>query len=165
MGIKSYHQDEKVYWKVYVNLRSKVNPKIRKQKTVSGLESLAAARRMEKQVVAELSSELTLTLGRGLSWSHIIDRWEKDAKSGLLRRYDPTTIMDMVSGLRRWTKEWLEIPAEELTRFHGRELQKKMDFAGMSSKGQQKVRSMVNTVFNYCLEEKFISKPIPSPMS
>jgi len=68
MGIKSYHQDEKVYWKVYVNLRSKVNPKIRKQKTVSCLESLAAARRMEKQGVAELSSELTLTLGRGLSW-------------------------------------------------------------------------------------------------
>jgi len=73
--------------------------------------------------------------------------------------------MDMVSGLRRWTKEWLEIPAEELTRFHGRELQKKMELAGMSSKGQQKVRSMVNTVFNYGLEEKFISKPIPSPMA
>ena len=165
MGIKSYHQDEKMYWKVYINLRSKVNPKIRKQRTVSGLESLAAARRMEKQVVAELSSELTLTLGRGLSWSRIIDRWEKDAKSGLLRRYDPTTIMDTVSGLRKWTREWLEISGEELTRFHGRELQKKMELAEMSSKGQQKVRSMVNTVFNYGLEEKFISKPIPSPMA
>ncbi len=165
MGIKSYHLDEKVYWKVYVNLRSKLNPKIRKQRTVSGLESQAAARRMEKQVVAELSSELTLASGRGLSWSSIIDRWEKDAKSGLLRRYDPTTIIDMVSGLRRWTNEWLDIPGEELTRFHGRELQKKMELAGMSSKGQQKVRSMVNTVFNYGLEEKFISKPIPSPMA
>jgi hypothetical protein len=60
MGIKSYHQDEKVYWKVYVNLRSKENSRIRKQKSVSGLESLSAARRMEKQVIAELSSELTL---------------------------------------------------------------------------------------------------------
>jgi hypothetical protein len=78
---------------------------------------------MEKQVVAELSVELTLASGRGLSWSGIIDRWEKDAKSGLLRKYDPTTIMDTVSGLRRWTKEWLEILSEELTRFHGRELQ------------------------------------------
>lgn len=165
MGIKSYHQDEKVYWKVYVNLRSKENSRIRKQKSVSGLESLSAARRMEKQVIAELSSELTLASGRGLSWSSIIDRWEKDAKSGLLRKYDPTTIMDTVSGLRRWTKEWLEISSEELTRFHGRELQKKMELAGMTSKGQKKVRSMVNTVFNYGLEEKFISKPIPSPVA
>lgn len=71
----------------------------------------------------------------------------------------------MVAGLRRWTKEWFESPGDELTRFHGRELQKKMELAGMSSKGQQKVRSMVNTVFNYGLEEKFISKPIPSPMA
>jgi integrase len=40
-----------------------------------------------------------------------------------------------------------------------------MELAGMTSKGQKKVRSMVNTVFNYGLEEKFISKPIPSPVA
>ena len=165
MGIKSYHQDEKVYWKVYVNLRSKENSRVRKQKTVSRLESLAAARRMEKQIVAELSSGLAMEMGRGLSWSHIIDRWEKDAKAGLLRKYDPTTIMDMVSGLRRWTQEWLSIPAEELTRFNGRELQKKMEAAGMSSRGQQKVRSMVNTVFNYAIEEKFVTRSMPTPVA
>ena len=92
MGIKSYHQDEKVYWKVYVNLRSKVNPHIRRQRTVSDIESLAAARRMEKQVIAELSSELALASNQGLDWETILSRWEKDANAGVLRKYDPTKI-------------------------------------------------------------------------
>ena len=40
-----------------------------------------------------------------------------------------------------------------------------MELAGMTSKGQKKVRSMVNTVFNYGLEEKLISKPMSSPVA
>jgi hypothetical protein len=50
MGLKSCQQDENVYWKVYVNLGSKENSRIRKQKTVSGLDPLYAARIMEKRV-------------------------------------------------------------------------------------------------------------------
>ena len=86
MSIKSYRRDEKVYWKVYVNLRNKMNPLMRKQKTVSDLESLAAARRMEKQIVAELSTELALEMNQGVSWEKVLGRWEKDAKAGVLRR-------------------------------------------------------------------------------
>ncbi len=165
MGIKSYRRDEKVYWKVYVNLRSKQNPLIRKQKTVSDIESQAAARRMEKQIVAELSTELALTMNQGVTWEKVIERWEKDAKAGVLRKYDPTTISDTVAGLRKWTVSWLPLPAENLTRSSGRDVQKNMESLGLSCKGQQKIRSMVNTVFNYGLEEKLISKPIPSPMA
>lgn len=165
MSIKSYRRDEKVYWKVYVNLRNKQNPLMRKQKTVSGIESLAAARRIEKQVIAELSSELALEMNQGLCWEKVIGRWEIDAKAGVLRKYDPTTITDTVSGLRKWTVDWLKNPAENLTRADGRDLQKKMEQSGLSCKGQQKIRSMVNIVFNYALEEKLISKPIPSPMA
>lgn len=165
MGIKSYRRDEKVYWKVYVNLRSKQNPLIRKQKTVSDIETRAAARRIEKQVVAELSTELALEQNQGVSWEKVIDRWERDAKAGVLRKYDPNTITDTVAGLRKWTVEWLQNPAENLTRANGRDIQKYMESLGLSCKGQQKIRSMVNTVFNYGLEEKLISKPIPSPMA
>jgi integrase len=154
-----------VYWKVYVNLRSKQNPLIRKQKTVSDIETQAAARRIEKQVVAELSTELALEQNQAVSWEKVIDRWERDAKAGVLRRYDPNTITDTVAGLRKWTVEWLQNPAENLTRANGRDIQKYMESLGLSCKGQQKIRSMVNTVFNYGLEEKLISKPIPSPMA
>ena len=165
MGIKAYRRDEKVYWKVYVNMRSKNNPHVRKQRTISDIETQAAARRLEKQVIAELSAELALSLNQGLSWEKILERWEKDAKAGLLKKYDPTTIVDTVAGLRKWTVDWLPNPAEDLTRAEGRDLQKKMEACGLSCKGQQKIRSMVNTVFNYGLDEKIILKAIPSPVA
>ena len=53
MGIKSYRKDEKVLWKVYVNLRSKDNPALRTQRNFSGIESKAAALRIEKQLIME----------------------------------------------------------------------------------------------------------------
>ena len=124
MSIKSYRRDEKVYWKVYVNLRNKMNPLMRKQKTVSDLESLAAARRMEKQIVVELSTELALEMNQGVSWEKVLERWEKDARAGVLRRYDPSTISDTVAGLKKWTVEWLKTPAENLTRANGRDIQR-----------------------------------------
>ncbi len=164
MAIKAYRQDEKVYWKVYVHLRSKTNPLLRKQKTKTGIESQAAARRMEKQIIAELSSELALECNQGFSWLKVIERWEKDAFAGVLKKYEPTTITDTVAGLKKWTGEWLLIPAEELTRANGRDAQKKMHEAGLSIKAQKKIKSMVNTVFNYALDEKLILKQIPSPM-
>lgn len=165
MGIKSYRRDEKVYWKVYVNLRSKKSTKIRKQKTVSDIESLAAARRIEKQVVAELSGELALETNQGVSWEKVIEHWAKDARAGLLRKYDANTITDTVSGLKKWTEQWLKMPAENLGRPEGRDIQKYMEEKGLTARGQQKIRSMVNTVFNYGLDERLISKQIPSPMS
>lgn len=165
MGIKTYRRDEKVYWKVYVNLRSKKNSKIRKQKTVSDIESLAAARRIEKQVISELSEELALEMNQGVSWEKVIEHWAKDARAGLLRKYDANTITDTVSGLKKWTEMWLKIPAENLGRPEGRDIQKLMEEKGLTARGQQKIRSMVNTVFYYGLDERLITKQIPSPMS
>ena len=46
MGIKSYCKDEKVLWKVYVNLRSKENTAMRIQKSVANIESRSAALRI-----------------------------------------------------------------------------------------------------------------------
>ena len=164
MGIKTYRRDEKVYWKVYVNLRSKKSSKIRKQKTVSEIESLAAARRIEKQVLAELAAELAIEINQGVSWEKVLELWEKDAFAGLLKKYDPSTIKDTVSGLKKWTVSWLKEAADNLSRASGKDILKFMVTSGLSSKGQQKIRSMVNTVWNYGVEERLI-KSLPSPMS
>ena len=73
MGIKSYCKDEKVLWKVYVNLRSKENTAMRIQKSVANIESRSAALRIEKQMIAELSRELGIKMGRGLTWRNCIE--------------------------------------------------------------------------------------------
>lgn len=165
MSIKSYRKDEKVFWKVYVNLRSKKNPALRIQKRVSEIDSLAAAKRIEKNLMLEISTELEQEFGRGLKWKRILEKWQIDAEAGLLRRYDPTTIMDFVAILKKWTGDWLDRPANEFTKADGRDLQKKLEKSGLSISGQRKVRSVVNTVFNYGIEEKLILNSNSSPMA
>lgn len=54
MAIKSYERDGKTLYQVYVNVRSKSNPMIRAQRTVSELQSLALARREENRINLEL---------------------------------------------------------------------------------------------------------------
>jgi len=165
MGIKSYRKDEKVLWKVYVNLRSKENSAIRIQKKVANIESRSAALRIEKQVIAELSKELGIKMGVGLTWKKVFERWESDAKAGLARQYEVTTIQDIAASVHKWTINWMNKPADDLTRADGKEVIKAMEQEKMSSRAQQKVRSFVNTVFNYAVEERLISRPIPSPFT
>ena len=165
MGIKSYCKDEKVLWKVYVNLRSKENTAMRIQKSVANIESRSAAIRIEKQMIAELSRELGIKMGRGLTWKKILERWESDAKAGLGRRYELTTIQDIAASVNKWTINWMNKPADDLTRADGKEIVKAMEQQNLSYRAQQKVRSFVNSVFNYAIEERLIAKPIPSPFS
>lgn len=165
MGIKSYRKDEKVLWKVYVNLRSKENSAMRVQRNVSDIESRSAALKIEKQLIVEASRELGIKMGRGLTWKKVLERWELDAKAGLGRRYELTTIQDIAASVHKWTHKWMNKVAEELTRADGKEVVKAMEQQNLSHRAQQKVRSFVNAVFNYAIEERFINKPIPSPFS
>jgi hypothetical protein len=50
MAIRTYERDGKKLYQVYVNARSKTDPKLRVQKTVSDLESQALARREENRI-------------------------------------------------------------------------------------------------------------------
>lgn len=165
MGIKSYRKDEKVLWKVYVNLRSKENSTLRVQRNQSGIESKAAALRIEKQLIAEASKELGIQCGLGMPWKTLCEKWEKDAKAGLGRNLSTTTIQDIAATIHKWTKNWMDKPADELTRADGREIIKAMELQNLSYRAKQKIRSFINTVFNHGIEERYISKPIPSPFT
>jgi len=79
MGIKSYRKDEKMLWRVYVNVRSKENPALRVQKNVSGLESKAEAMRAEKQLLAEAALAIGKKEGKGATWRMVCEngRWKQ----------------------------------------------------------------------------------------
>ncbi len=165
MGIKSYRKDEKVLWKVYVNLRSKENPALRAQRNFSGIESKAAALRIEKQLIAEASKELGIQSGLGMPWKTLFEKWEKDAYAGLGRNLGITTIQDISVTVKKWTASWMDKPADELTRADGKEIIKAMELQNLSYRAKQKIRSFINAIFTYGIEERYIRKPIPSPFT
>jgi integrase len=162
--IKSYEKNGKTLYRVYVNARSKTDPKIRVQKTVSDLQSLALARREENRLNLECGKILTEREGKAESWESVIYRWEKEAKSGLFGEYNPATIRDHVNGLFNWTRPWLGMIASEIGKAQGRDLVRRMTEAGKSIGFIKKIRNTVNVVYNFGIEEGLIVGVHNSPV-
>ena len=164
MAIKSYEKNGQKLYQVYVNARSKIDPKLRVQKTVSDLKSLSLARREENRIHQELGKKLLELEGRCDTWESVIERWEEEARGGFLGTYNPATIMDHVASLHKWTKAWLKTPASELGKAHGRDLVKKMTNAEKSISFIKKVKNTVNVVYNFGIEEGIIKGVHQSPV-
>lgn len=165
MAIKSYEKNGKTLFQVYVNVRSKLDSKVRAQKTVSDLQSLSLARREENKIYQELGIKLKEREGKSETWERVVNRWEMEAKKGNLGEYSPITIIDRVSSMNRWTKEWLYIEAAQLTKAHGRELIRSLTTAEKSSGFIKSVKSTVNMIYNFGIEEGFIQGVRYSPVS
>lgn len=164
MAIRSYEKNGKKLFQVYVNARSKQDPKLRVQKTVSDLDSLSQARREENRINLELGKKLLELEGRAHSWEYVISRWKAEAESGLLGQYSPTTIMDHVASMYNWTRPWLDKTAEELGKAEGRDFVKRMLDAGKSISFIKKVKNTVNVIFNFGIEEGLIKGQQQSPV-
>jgi integrase len=164
MAIKSYEKNGKTLYQIYVNLRSKIDPKIRAQKTVSDLQSLSLARREENKIFQELGVLLKQREGRAETWESVLIKWEKEAKKGNLGEYSPITILDRVSALNRWTEDWLKIEASQLTKAHGRELIRKLMSADKSIGFIKSVKNAVNMIYNFGIEEGLIHGVRYSPV-
>jgi hypothetical protein len=69
--------------------------------------------------------------GKGLTWDQVIDRWETTMRSGQsIYLYQPTTIMDHVALLRKWTASWLNKPAAEINSGDAREVLNQVELEG-----------------------------------
>jgi len=164
MAIKVYEKDGKKLYQVYVNARSKIDPTLRVQRTVSDLKSLSLARREENRIHQELGKKLMELEGRCDTWEAVIDRWRTEAMSGFLGTYNPVTILDHVASLHRWTKGWLKTTASELGKAHGRDLVKRMTNEGKSVSFIKKFKNTVNVVYNFGIEEGRIKGVEKSPV-
>lgn len=164
MAIKSYEKNGKTLYQVYVNLRSKIDPKVRAQKTVSEIQSLSLARREENKIYQELGVLLKKREGKTETWNSVVSKWEMEAKKGNLGEYSPITILDRTASMHKWTKDWMNVEAAQLTRAHGRELIKKLIEAKKSSGFIKSVKNTVNMIYNFGIEEGMIQGVRVSPV-
>lgn len=165
MAITSCEKDGRVYWQVYVNLRSKTNPSLRKQKRICDLTSEKVALAEEKRLLRELTAELSQSEGVGLTWEQVIDRWEIAMRSGQgVYLYQLSTIMDNVACLKNWTAGWLKKSASQIFPGDAREVLTNVEQSGKSRKWQIRVKHTVNVVFEWGMEQKLIQGAVTSPM-
>ncbi len=158
MAIIEYEKNGKKVLKVYVQFRGKTIRRLRVQKVIYNIESIAVARREERRLIKELAEKLAKLEGKGLLWSEVLFRWENAAYSDLLgKKMHFTTIKDHVNRLRKYTSPWLELIASDLNKADGRRVLAFAESLGAKNGLLNKIKSSINLVYNWGVEEGFIT--------
>ena len=108
MAVSSYEKDGKIYWSVYLDLRSRKDISIRVQKRVTNLTSEREAISRERQLLRALTEEITSLENRGATWRQIIDQWLRHQELYPSRNYAKNTVVDYAATLKKWTATWLD---------------------------------------------------------
>ena len=158
MAITSYKVNGKTYFKVYVQARGQNDVSLRLQKKRLKIESISEARKIEKKLYKTVYEEIAKIEGRGLKWVDIISRWATSAKLGHLgdRYSQDYQISEHTNRLKRYTKEWLDIQACDLTRGDGRRVLNLAEEQGLAQATIRGIKSSINTVYKWGIEEKLI---------
>lgn len=164
MSVRSYIENEKTLWKVYVNLMSKVDPTVRVQKHSLGFKTIEAAEKEEKRLLQTLSAKLNTLEGKGTTWGNVIDKWELAMRTSPIEKYSPITIQDYANALRNWTGSWLNRFACEITKGDGREVLEHMEREGKSYEHQRHLKNTINLVYNWAIEKRLVKGIIISPV-
>ncbi|HAZ14219.1 MAG: hypothetical protein A2X86_22425 [Bdellovibrionales bacterium GWA2_49_15] len=160
MAVIEYQKNGKKVFKVYVQFRGKTIKRIRLQKVLYDIESLAVARREERRLIKELAEKLAKLEGKGLLWSEVIDRWENAGYCNLLgSRLNRFTIADHVNRLKRYTKPWLPLTTSDLNKADGRRILAYAESIGASTTLLNKIKTSINLIYNWGVEEGIIQGP------
>lgn len=165
MAILTYDKNGKQFFRVYVQGRGKVDTSIRVQKNKFGIDTLKDARREEKKLIKAVTDEINMIEGRGLKWEDVIFRWKTYASQGLLgdKQRDPHYINDHVNRLTRYTQPWLNRVASDLTKGDGRLVLSQAKDSGCKVGQLKKIKSSVNVIFKWAIEEKLVVGVQTSP--
>ena len=166
MSIRTYEKNGKKLYEVYVHVKSGSVAGLRIQRRKTNLDSYQAAVREEKRMLKEASKELSIKEERGSCWKHIVDDWETEqlSKEGMIRYSNPHTVKDYASLLRRWTKEWFPLTADELNRGDGKKVINDALKAGKTKSFVKKLKFTINLVFNWAIDNRIVKRVQVSPV-
>ena len=170
MAVREYicKKTGKTYFDAHVHLRSSVNSVIRVQK-FQRCKSRAEAERTEKVLIRLAAESLRDEENRGTFWSVVLHKWEADAKE--LKR-NPTTLkpicdkarLNTTGMLKLWTKDWMNRPCKELSIKDGKDLLLAASNEDLKPASIRKIKTYVNLVFRYGVQEGIIEGVKNSPV-
>tara|TARA_R110002072_G_scaffold534_8_gene4299 strand:- start:51958 stop:53091 length:1134 start_codon:yes stop_codon:yes gene_type:complete len=165
MAVSSYQKNGKTLFKAYINERSKIDRKIRVQRSKSGFENEAEARREEKKLVRLVVEEIASIESKGITWKELIYRWEMCAINNMAgKKYSRPAINDHVSTLDLHTHAWQNKRVRELGRSDGRYLINSLTKESYSLSRIKAIKGSINKVWTWGVEEGLISGGIKSPV-
>jgi integrase len=163
MAISNYFENNEQFWSVYVNIRSKVNPRIRLQKRLKGITSKTTALQEEKKCLRLLTEELAKQEQRGQLWSEMVDSWELSERNNPNRSTSETTFLDNLSLLRRWTNSIGSTHVLEIGRAEIKEILRTAEQQGKSRSFQVNLKAAISGVFKWAIDEGRIKGLVKLP--
>jgi integrase len=165
MAIQNYLNDSgTALWKVYVNIRSKTNPKLRAQRKVSGLKSKREAEREEMKLVRECERELAEEESKGESWGAVVLAFDEELKTNHKDSLHQTTKEDYIAALRNYTSAWWDRAAATLCRNDVKEVLNQIQAGGHTVSYQKRIRNLINRAFNFGIDSGLIRGVPSSPV-
>jgi integrase len=169
MSIKLVNVKGKQYWRMYVCERARLpGGKIKKlqKNLLFDLNNKDAARKEERSWKRQLLKEASKLENRDLDFGEILERFKAMGESQFVgKRMTPQTLKSHISVIKKYCSSWSEMVASEITKGDGREVLRKAKLEmGASLSQQRRIKSSINLVYNWGIEEKYISGVHNSPV-
>ncbi len=158
MAIRENMIDGKLTYDVSINIRSKIKPKLRVQMLRRAVKTLKEAQSIERELIRDTASELARREGTGVPWGEIVEKWELVHRevSIVNKKVQQDTIWTTTASLHKFTKEWMTKTCDEITSGDVRRVLRNMEKDGYSKGRLKCVRSGINVVFKWGIEEGYI---------
>lgn len=165
MSIKEIIVNNVKCFEVTVNQRSQISRSFRAQRKRKGIATLKEALAIEKELIRECATEIAKMEGTGLPWPDLLEKYELVHRSGspLVKKVQITTLWENVATLRRFTSEWNKKMSSEINAGDVRRLLQEMLDQGYSRSRLKAVRSAINTIFNWAIQDGAIRGVRNSP--
>lgn len=165
MAIREKNHEGKITFEVSINLRSKSYPDLRVQKMKTQIRTLREAQLIERELLKECACELTRREGSEATWVELIDRWELAHRKGYVggQPRQANTVAETVSFLRKQTSEWNHKGCHEVRPGDVRKVLARLEADGYSKSRLKALKSAVNVLFRWGIEEGIIRAVHHSP--
>ena len=169
MSIKQVQVNGKKYWRMYVCERAKMpSGKVKKyqKNLLFEFNEKDVAIREEKNWKRKLLRMASKVENEGLDFGELIHRFQVLYENGYVgKKMEPQTLKDHISRLKRYCTPWMNIVCSKLTRGDGRDiLRKAKEVHGASPTQLKKIKTSINLVFTWGIEEKLIRGVHNSPV-
>ena len=155
----------KTLFRLLVRKRSPLDRSVRVQERSAWFTTEQQALKQERTLSRIIDAKLAKRQQEGCSWGHLVDRWDSALRSGrdLGRKINESTIDNYIHGLKAHTRCWWKIPASQLTPADIRELYLRLNNEGHSRSMEQKMRSALNGIFTWAIENRIVEGMFQSP--
>lgn len=165
MSRLSYEQEGVILWNFSVNVRSKVNPRIRAQRKRVAIPFLspAEAEKYEQNLWRECSLEVSRKECQGFTWEELFEKWDHHYTMYPSKRWEETTRRDIYARLRNWTKPLFKKIAQQLVQGDVEDCIRLAEMNGASFKVRKDIRRNIDTIYKWGMSQKYIVGKDMSP--